>query len=246
MADPFYADLGEIKHNLSNLATSLQRLLESTPVRQNGTATDRNGGPGGGAFDKDVVQDIVKLIGKLETQLKDLSDTFAIQTTNAKKLGLSPSEMTSRKEIVESNHKSFESMRENFVYLIKDDPAVHRSSKERNHTIAGKENKKAFEPLPPVPGSPPLSAVGRSAFDVESDSDDDLEIRHYQKEPPFATSQMDAELGPLRLTMDNHREGMVGRMRNWIAQSRRNKMIFAGSNIVVFVVLGILLILAIF
>ena len=28
---------------ISNLATSLQRLLESTPVRQNGTATDRNG-----------------------------------------------------------------------------------------------------------------------------------------------------------------------------------------------------------
>ena len=193
---------------------------------------------------QELVQEIVKLVGKLGAQLKDLSDTFAIQTTNAKKLGLTTQELETRKAIVESNHKSFESMRENFVYLIKDDPAIHRTSKERNHTL--NSSKRAFEPITmdAVRGKsgaaspPPLSAVGLSAFAVESDSDDELEIRHYKKEGEFAigATQGDSELGPLQLTM--HRSpGPLTALKEWVTRNRRNKMIFAGSNITVIVLI---------
>jgi hypothetical protein len=228
MSDPFYSDLGEIKHNLSILAVSLQKLLDGTPLRQNGTPISTVEGN----FDKDHVQTIVKLVSRLEAQLKDLSDTFAIQTSNAKKLGLSAQELATRKEVVETHHKAFESMRENFVYLIKDDPAVHRTSKERNHTIAGKENQRAAFPAITMESVNPASSPSKR-FDY--DSDDELDIPVYQKDLAFATAYDDPEMGPLRLTLDSRRHGIFAQTYDWITRSRRNKVIFAGSNLAIIV-----------
>jgi hypothetical protein len=242
MSDPFYVNRGEINHNLSRLTTSLQKIHNSPHESQQQQGNHA-----------DVIQSTVKLIGELEHQLKDLADTFAIQSTNAKKLGLTMQELASRKDIVESHTKAFDSMREDFAYRVRGDAAANpnavvtglysqRQSSKRRYEV--ERGNAAFEV--PVDGKEnPLRAIEPSRDSMHEmkqrleDDDDDL-VEVYQKK---ATSQTaDAERA-LAKGANRRNPGVIGEWtaRHFPLTKRRNRIIFFSFPVVLIVVVVVII-----
>lgn len=116
MADPFYVDRGEVKHHLSRLAGSLQKLKRRADLPTSPTSKETPDGET--LFDKSLIQDVINVISELEYQLKELADTFATQSSNAKQLGLTMEELSKRKDIIEAHQKEFDDLRQKFAYQV--------------------------------------------------------------------------------------------------------------------------------
>lgn len=241
MSDPFYVTRGEIKHKLSRLTAILQKLTISEHDADN----------------SELYQSTGRLLGDLDHLLKDLADTLAIQTTNAKKLGLSMPDLATRKDIVNTHQREFSSLRDEFAGLVKADstdrqsdvvPGLYqqrRTSKRRFEVerensefaaVKGDSMQRAGEP------SRESMHEMKQRFD-EEDEDDLVEV--FQKKAA-AAQQADLELGVLAKGANRRSTGVV---RDWMGRhfpltNRRNRIIFF-SFPVVLVVIVVIIILAI-
>ncbi|OQV21508.1 hypothetical protein BV898_04410 [Hypsibius exemplaris] len=242
MSDPFYVNRGEIKHNLSRLTASLQK--------------------------PDAVRDVqadVKLIGELEHQLKDLADTFAIQTSNAKKLGLTLQELSTRKDIVETHQRAFETMREDFSYRVKKDGGEadgdkasptevvnglysQRQTSSRRFEVeranagldAGEEQQRREQRDRERRMEPARESMHEMKQRFEEEDDDDL-VEVYQKKAT-ATLKKDAELGLAKGANRRNPGGVTQWMNNHFPlTNRRNRIIFFSFPVVLIVVVVVII-----
>lgn len=187
------------------------------------------------------------MIDKLDHQLKDLTETFAIQTTKAKQLGLTVQEMAKRKEIVEQHQKEFDDLKQDFATQVKGDPAVNpnavisgfygkRETSQRRYQV-DKENRAYSEsfgedkrdslPLGVEPNRISMHAMKEQRNFADDEDDVDLVEIITQK-------AKDSEKGTARVQNRRIRGGAMEFFeRKFPLSNRRNRIIFFATPIVV-------------
>ncbi|GAU88152.1 hypothetical protein RvY_00900 [Ramazzottius varieornatus] len=263
--DAFYISRGEIKHNLSRLSDCVHKLRatsdagavgRSRPTSPTTVDHDEDETP---TFDKALAQEIVKIIGELEHQLKELAETLAIQSSNAKNLKLSYQELASRKKIIDNHQQGLNAHKKIFAYLIKGDPSAEpsavisglygeRGTSKRRYEVEKENlgyssaNQEAMESmrqptLPKSPGEPnrvSLHEMKRNQQFAEDDDDDLVEV--YQK--AAAVKDGTAEMG-LSKNANRRNQGTFGAWmaRNFPLNSRRNRIIFYSCPFILVVII---------
>ena len=263
--DAFHISRGEIKHNLSRLSDCIQkfRATSNAPstARSRPTSPTVDQDAEAPTFDKSLAQEIVKIIGESEHQLKELTDTLAIQSSNAKNLRLTYQELASRKEIIENHQKALESHKETFAYLIKGDPSAEpsavisglygeRGTSKRRYEVEKENlgyNSASQEAMDPTK-QPALAKSGEpnriSLHEMKrnqqlADDDDDDLVEVYQK--AAALKNGNAELG-LNKNANRRHPGAFGAWmaRNFPLSNRRNRIIFYSCPFVIIVIILII------
>ena len=113
-SDPFHKSQREVLHSLNILRNEIQKL-------------ERGNGPNPILLsDQTAIQFLANQWTEAESTLKELSDTFAVQTSNAKQLALSVDELQKRKGFVEKYRKELDDLREARDRLLKGDTASEK------------------------------------------------------------------------------------------------------------------------
>ncbi|XP_055334704.1 uncharacterized protein LOC129585848 [Paramacrobiotus metropolitanus] len=259
MADPFYINRGEVKHHLSRLASAVEKFdrqaqLPTSPTHKENADDDV-------AFDKGAVQDIIKMISELENNLKELNDTFAMQSQNAKVLGLNMAELAKRKDIVEVHQREFDGLRDKFAFAITGDASVdsktvveglfaEREGNVRRHLLTGNKENLGY-----------MGDNGSQNFHVEpsrtsmhemkhkrefADEDDDDLVEVYTKKNT-ATIEME-DTGKPYLKRAGNRATQGRPVADWMNRNfplsrRRNRIIFFSFPFVLVLLIIIIIII---